>query len=377
MPGFPALHRLAAVVASVALLAGTAACTDSVEPTGGLALVVGARSNTPPPALPGAAADAREAALVAQSQLSIVVADGKPFVLDGAGVLAARDENSVVQEQDRDRNRQLIDEMLARAGAKTAETDLLTALDLAARALDPATGTRTLVVVDSGLSTAGALDFDADPALLDADPTTLAAGLEDAGALPDLRGIDVVLAGLGDVVAPQQPLPLPQRINLIAIWTAIAEAAGAAEVLVDPTPLSGRPGGTLPAVTPVDPGAGPVCGTVTLGEDDIAFVADSAEFLDRAAGLAALQPLADRVRAGSFTAALTGTTADVGDKAGQVELSRQRAQAVADVLAELGVPAGRMTVTGLGSDFPGYDPDDLAANRAVTVTLAGGGVACG
>jgi outer membrane protein OmpA-like peptidoglycan-associated protein len=82
------------------------------------------------------------------------------------------------------------------------------------------------------------------------------------------------------------------------------------------------------------------------------------------------------------TATLTGTTADVGDKAGQVRLSEQRAQAVAALLAGLGVPAGRLTVTGRGSDFPGYVVDHdgsgnllpaaAALNRKVMIELAGG-----
>jgi outer membrane protein OmpA-like peptidoglycan-associated protein len=66
-----------------------------------------------------------------------------------------------------------------------------------------------------------------------------------------------------------------------------------------------------------------------------------------------------------------------------VELSRLRAQAVKDVLVELGAPAERMTVVGLGSDFPGYTqdhdasgqviPEAAEANRKVFVELAGGG----
>ncbi|MGY2001731.1 OmpA family protein [Blastococcus sp. SYSU DS1024] len=381
MLGTTVLRCTAAVVATVALLAGTAACTSGdPEPSGGLAIVVGARSNSAGPVLGGAAADAREAALASQAHLSIVVADGAPFHLDGSGALLARDDNAVVQGQDRDRNRALIDQMLAEAQAQTPETDLLAALDLAARALGTGAGRRTLVVVDSGLSTTGALDFAAQPDLLDADAGTLAAQLGDAGALPDLGGIDVVFSGLGDVAAPQQALPRSQRENLVALWTAIAEAAGSADVGIDETPLSGQPAGNLPAVTPVVPGSGPVCAveTVVLDEGDVAFVADTAAFRDEAAAVATLRPIAERTLAAGLSAALAGTTADVGDAAGQVDLSRRRAQAVADALAALGVPADRLTVIGLGSDFAGYDPDDLAANRAVRIELTGAAeVACG
>ncbi|TQN42127.1 outer membrane protein OmpA-like peptidoglycan-associated protein [Blastococcus colisei] len=368
-----ALRRIAAGVVSIALLVGTAACSDGAEPTGGLSIVVGARNNMPAPALSGAASEAIESALVSQSHLSVVVADGAPFQLDGAGALVARDENSIVQKQDRDQNRELIERALGEAQAKTEETDLLAALLLAARSLSSVDGEVTIVIVDSGLSTTGALNFAAQPELLDADPETLAAALAEAGELPDLSGVDVVFSGLGDVVAPQEPLPAAQRANLIAIWTAIVKTAAAPNVRVEEAPLSETPARGLPRVTPVVPGEGSRCvvETVVLDEGDIAFVADTAEFQDGDAALATLQPIAQRMTSQVLSATLTGTTADKGDDEGQRALSRQRAQGVADVLVELGVPVGRMTVTGVGSDFPDYDPTDLPANRAVRIQLAG------
>ena len=187
MHGTTVLRRLAVTACSVALVAGLAGCSGSPEPTGGLAIVVGARSNMPPPSLTGKAVDAREEALVSQAYLSVVVADGEPFQMDGAGVLVARDENDVVQKQDRERNRQAIDAMLAEARAKTPETDLLSALDLAARGISSAPGDHTIVVLDSGLSTVEPLDF-RTPGLLDADPVELADSLKAAGELPDLAG---------------------------------------------------------------------------------------------------------------------------------------------------------------------------------------------
>ena len=75
---------------------------------------------------------------------------------------------------------------------------------------------------------------------------------------------------------------------------------------------------------------------------------------------------------------LTGTTADVGDADGQRALSLERAEAVAKVLRESAVAAEKLTVVGMGSDFPGYDAGNLAVNRKVTVTLSATapGVSC-
>jgi outer membrane protein OmpA-like peptidoglycan-associated protein len=380
--GTTVLRRLAGTACSVALAAGLAGCSDSAEPTGGLAIVVGARSNMPPPGLTGQAVEAREDALVSQAYLSVVVADGAPFQMDGAGVLAARDENDVVKEQDRDRNRQGIDAMLAEARAETPETDLLAALDLAARGISSAPGGHTLVVLDSGLSTVDPLDF-RTPGLIDADPLELANSLKVAGELPDLTGVEVVFQGLGDTAAPQEELRRPQRQSLIHIWVAIAKTAGAKSVEVEESPLSGQPDADLPLVTEVSFGDGLACegNTVSLTGGDVAFEPNSANFKDRAAASAVVEPIAKQLMSGGMSARLAGTTADVGDKAGQVQLSEQRAQAVLDLLVRLGVPAERLTAVGLGSDFPGYVfdhdpegnliPDAAAVNRKVIVTLDG------
>ena len=389
MHGTTVLRRLAVTTCLVALAAGLAGCSDGPEPTGGLAIVVGAHGNMPPPSLTGKAVEAREEALVSQAYLSVVVADGEPFQMDGAGALIARAENGVVQKQDRERNRQAIDAMLAEARAKTPETDLLSALDLAARGISSASGDHTIVVLDSGLSTVGPLDF-TQPGLLDADPAELATSRKNAGELPDLTGTHVVFQGLGDTVSPQDKPRIPQRKSLIAIWTAIAEAAGAESVVVEESPLSGEPAPELPPVTPIPFEDGLPCDgtTVTLTGGDVAFQADSDEFKDGAAALATLQPIAQQMVSGNRSASLTGTTADVDDKDGQVRLSEQRAQAVLDLLVDLGVPADRMTAAGLGSDFAGYVkdhdaagnlvPEKAALNRKVDIELAGeaGAVAC-
>jgi outer membrane protein OmpA-like peptidoglycan-associated protein len=381
--GTTALRRLAAVACSVALAAGLAGCSDSAEPTGGLAFVVGARSNMPPPSLTGKAVEAREDALVSLAYLSVVVADGAPFQMDGAGVLVARDENAVVQKQDRDRNRQGIDEMLGKARAKTPETDLLAALDLAARSIESSPGDHTLVVVDSGLSSSGTINFLLEPELLDADPTGLATKLRETGALPDLSHTNVVFQGLGDTSMPQQSLGLSQRAKLIGLWVAVAEASGALDVFVEPSSLSGEPSAGLPWVTPVGVSGGVVCtvDTVELDEGDVAFRPESAEFADRDSAIATLKPIAEQMVRDNLSATLTGTTARVGDDAGQEHLSEQRAGAVLGLLVGVGVPAERMAAVGLGSKFPGYIEDHdagggliaeaAAANRKVFIELVG------
>jgi outer membrane protein OmpA-like peptidoglycan-associated protein len=378
------LRRLTVGAGSLALVAGLAGCSGSgsSEPSGGLAIVVGAHSNMPAPSLDGAAQDALETAVRSQSYLAMVVVDGAPFALDAAGPLLASDANDVAKKADWAKNRRLVAGALDAAAAKAEEADLLTALDEAARSISSAGGAHTIVVVDSGLSTVGPLDF-RRTGLLDADPAELAAGLQAAHELPDLAGADVVFEGLGDTAAPQPPVGRAQRTNLVAIWTAVAKAAGAGSVTVEESPLGGPATPGLPAVSVVPVSSGVQCtaSTVTLTGGDVAFQPDSATFVDPAAASQTLKPVAQQMVDAGFTATVSGMTADVGDLAGRRTLSRQRAQAVADVLVALGVPADRMTVAGLGSEFPGYVQDHdvdgnlvadkAAANRKVVIELAG------
>jgi outer membrane protein OmpA-like peptidoglycan-associated protein len=359
-----------------------AGCGDKPEPTDALAVVVGAHSNMPGPTLAGKALTVRERALVSQAYVAIVVADGLPFISGHPGYLVTRNSNSEIQRRDRERNRRLMDAQLSDAKAQTPETDLLGALDVAARAISSAPGHHTIVAVDSGLSTVAPLDF-RTPGLFDSDPAELATSLKTARQLPDLSGVDVVFQGLGDTAVPQAEIGRPQRTSLIGIWTAIAKAAGASDVKVEASPLTAKPQPGLPPVSPVvfDNGMSCAGSVVTLTGGDVAFIPDSADFKDRAAAAAVLGSIARQLTGGRATATLTGTTAAVGDKAGQVALSQQRAQAVAALLVSLGVPGDRLTEVGLGSTFPGFVPDHdasgnlipaaAARNRKVTIELSG------
>ena len=147
------------VVVSVAAAAGLAACgggaSASVDPSGALAVVVGAHSNMPPRVLSGRSGSALDTAVVQRSQFSLIVADGAPFQ-EGATV-------ALTQES----GRQSVDEAVEGARARSPESDLLGAIRLAAQELGRHSGLRTLVVVDSGLSTTGLVSF-TTPGLLDA-----------------------------------------------------------------------------------------------------------------------------------------------------------------------------------------------------------------
>jgi hypothetical protein len=89
----------------------------------------------------------------------------------------------------------------------------------------------TLLVLSSGLSTAGG--FDLRQVGWGADPHAVAAWLNRRGLLPRLAGWHVVFSGLADTAGPQPALPLPQRTILTRYWLAICQVAGAASCAVD------------------------------------------------------------------------------------------------------------------------------------------------
>lgn len=379
-------RRLALVVlfATAAPVSGCAA-PAAAEPTGGLAVIVGAHANMPPAAMSGIAGQVVTNAVATRSAVSLVVADGAPFVAED-GRLAGLDRH----DSGSNARREVVEDAISRAVALTPETDLLAALRLAAEQVADAPGRHTILVVDSGLSTSGALSFRQD-GMLAADAADVVASLEAADALPDLSGVHVVFHGLGDTAAPQPALGAVVREQLTELWTAVALRAGALDVNVERTALAGDAPPGLPPVSVVGSGGGVSCteNSVVLTGGDVAFVADSAVFQDAVNASETLQPIADSIKAAAVTARLTGTTANVGDAEGQRRLSEQRAQAVGSLLIGLGVPPERLTVVGLGSEFPGYVPDRdsagnllpgaAAQNRKVTIELSGAGasVICG
>ena len=246
-------------------------------------------------------------------------------------------------------------EALARKGAAAGRVDLLASMAAASRITS---GPATLILVSSGLTTAGG--FDLRQVGWDADPATVAAELENRGLLPDLRGWTIVFSGLGDTAGRQPSLPLPQRATLTAYWIAICHATGAVRCVIDDTPRPDLPSrSTAPVpIVPV-PQVSSVQGphhsnrTIVPAEDLFAFgSAKLGPGTDRI-----LAPLAAQARAWHLHVSITGQASpDGGSDAYNASLSGYRALAVRARLVALGVPARQIThVTGIGT--AGEPPD--------------------
>jgi outer membrane protein OmpA-like peptidoglycan-associated protein len=216
------------------------------------------------------------------------------------------------------------------------------------------------------------------------DGEELAQSLANQGQLPDLRGMTVLFLGLGETVAPQAKLSPAQREHLSGIWKAIAAKANATCVDSVVQLRETIPTGSLPPVPTVAlPTSVNQLGTsafeVQFG-DALTFAPDSATFRDRDQAVKALQPIADQAAAQpTKQIRVVGTSSASGAMAAQLELSKRRAQAVADVLVSLGVTPARIDVEGVGSNFSGYVsdigsqgeliPGAAAKNRKVLITI--------
>lgn len=221
-----------------------------------------------------------------------------------------------------------------------------------AQALRAAPGPGTLLILSSGLSTAGG--FDLRKVGWGADPQLIAAQLKRSGLLPDLAGWRVIFSGLGDTAGRQPALPLPQRTELAAYWRAICIAAGAASCALeettrpDPPSRSTTPVPIVP-VPRVQSVRGPHGRTRTIVPADEFFAFNRARLIPGADIV--LGPLAAKARAQRTNVSITGySSPDGGTNAYNEALSRRRAAAVAARLRLLGIPARQIVkITGEGT----------------------------
>ncbi len=365
-----------------------------------LAVIIGAHANAPRANTSVMYDEVLEACTQSGSTISIIVNDGAPY----ASVVTVPETKSGLSDEKyqaiaKERTEQIL-ELADGMLAKTAETDLLSAVSLAGRQLEAEDGGRKeLIIIDSGLTTTPPLDF-SESLLEGIAAENVAELLDGQRALPDLQGIDSVrFFNIGDVASPQSRLTEANRKMLMEVWDKILTRAGAKEIKFQTDlPLSTSYGeGQVPGVSTVavmERASALALEEVDLKEVDalsfdeetIAFCPDTDEFVDREAAKAALEGAAAYMEQHpAFYAALVGTTAKAGDLESCIGLSEKRAEAVKRLLTEMGVDAARLKAVGTGYDNPFYKEDwkdgkldetAAAQNRAV-VLIDGSGETAG
>lgn len=331
------------------------------------------------------AQNAAEDAVATGGYVDVIAVDGAPTTAIGAGAVLGSDSPSTAQrEMENDAQVAQVVAAIGSSQAKSPEADTLGAIAYAARSLTAAPdGTRTVIVADSGLSTAGVLDF-TNAGTLTADADEIAAYYAERNLLPDLSSIDqIVWYGIGDVAGDQATLDNATRSNLRSIWTAVLNAAGCANVRFDETPTAAGDGtqeaGELPAVSAVSvPAYEPFHAPTTAGETQVdlpqwvlAFQPDSAAFADEAQARDVLASYADALAASpALTVRIEGHTASYPwDPAYALDLSRQRANTVREALINLGASPDQITADGQGDAGAGH-VNDLDENGQQVPELA-------
>ena len=383
-------------------LAAAAGCSLANENDSGpvhLAVIIGAHANAPRVNTSVMYDAVLEACARSGSTISLIVNDGAPY----ASVVTVPETKSGLSTQKyraiaEERAGQIMS-MADQMFAKTAESDLLSAVTLAGRQLDAEEGGRKeLIIIDSGLSTAEPLDF-SESLLENVTAEQVVCLLEEQSAIPDLQKVDSVrFFNIGDVAEPQSRITEANRKTLIEVWDGILRQAGAADVeFKTDLPLSTvYAEGEVPEVSTVavlERASALVLteidfsklDAVSFDEETSAFLPDSDELADREAAKAALEGVARYMAEHpGFRAMLVGTTAKFGDLESCISLSEKRAQAVKGLLAENGVDEDRLEAAGMGYENPFYKNDQkdgaldetaAAQNRAVILIDASGDAA--
>lgn len=220
-------------------------CTVSAGP---MAFLIGNRSNSPAVGADpqGVLAEGTQLAVENDSNMMLADTGGMPQVL----TISSDDPSSTTPTETLSPGRRVanLHRAILHTQASAPEADPLEALNLAVDHIQAHGGSGTIVMVDSGLQTTGALDY-TQPGLLSVPATTLAERLARSGKLPDLTGVTMVFVGLGTTARPQPKLNAASKDALKRHWLALARTAGAHCVTDAAAPEPGAAQAGLPGVS--------------------------------------------------------------------------------------------------------------------------------
>ena len=324
---------------------------------------------------------------------SVVTIDGNPTVTAEYTITAP--EKNLSKNNDikiAKRQSEVIIQSVEAAKALYEEIDVLKAIEIGARALHTSTSTsKVMLVMSSGLSTKGYLDFTKN--ILRMNTQDIIKYLIEKEAIPDLSDIDIIWIGLGDVCHPQPELTPSNKNKLKNIWKEILTLGNVKSLTFDDTlPTMVEPDEGLPYVSPIqissdfedvideDVTNELLEHPIVINETKIQFKPNSSEYVDLDKVKESLIPLIKLLNSQNVTINLFGTTATVGKNEECIDLSYQRAQTVKATLIELGYDAEKIKeVQGLGyiNDYHIPDLDEAGClneqiaklNRAVIITV--------
>ena len=281
--------------------------------------------------------------------VTLIVSDGQPFVAEKFQINES--EKNLSNKKKAQIASQQADQILVTAQELTAvapEEDLLSSLQLADRSLSGVDGKKQIIVIDSGLSTAGKVNFFNSKLLEEIGmEKQLYKFLDEEKELPGLDGVDVLWMGLGDTAGQQEACPAAVRDTLKKVWETVL--TGAKSVTFSSAVPGNEPERDLPSVSVVEYPEDKVFEPVVFDNKTLMFQADSTELADISAAKAVLLPMVNELKDNRIQIAIFGTTATVGSNNSCIAFSEARAQTVKDILVDMGLPEDQIAyVKGLG-----------------------------
>lgn len=367
--------KLSAVLLVIVMSLALCSCSNTAEDIPlALSIVVGAHSNAGSIPLNSEAVTSQLYQVArTQGDITIVRADGAPAVVFQTSIpelpadgLSENKQKAIAGEYVGQ-----LQVILDQLSAEVPEVDTLEAIRMGASALSKEGSNKVLLVLDSGLSSTGYLDF--TKGLLEAEPEAIVTALDEAEALPKLDGISVLWALCGQTAAPQPCLSEREKQSLQSTWEAILTAGGASSVQF----LSDFAGGAytgLPPVTLVETEARALQVEISMtvfSDAQVQFRGNSDQFVDIEAAAQSLSEAATELLTHPGRQAyLVGTTASGDDDSYCINLSRRRAEATKALLIERWlVPEEQLICIGMGDQDP-WHIDDRDSNGRLIESLA-------
>lgn len=361
---------------SSALLLGIAfyAMTPYVAPPSSeMAIVLGNTQNSPAPSVSDDVSTAirgtmlmhkgDEADSMAES-IKVISAIKHPEVIDlGVSGLKLKKigNNSSNAKRDADSNIVAIEAKLNGLGPTDSGANYLEAIFEAADNVEKGS---KIVVIGSGLSDSGDLNFSKTNILTNEDArSALIKSIKDKYGSDYLEDYEIEFYGLGDTTAPQEALSNIQKGIIRDIYETVIRKLGG-KVKINTKTQTGASIKSDYVVGTTDTGCGDI--DLIFDDDDLKFVGDQATFVDKQAAVESLSTIKDlwgKQRDTIESIRIDGYTAHYP---GADSLSQERADAVKQALADLGVSADKMTASGQG--FGPYELD--AQNRTVKVNIS-------
>lgn len=346
-----------------------------------LAIVAANTANSPMPVLTATSASLVSNFLGQGRQPTVWSATGTPEAIP-VGLQAVTAQNTASKNNLRIRNNLARIENAMASPPSAAGMSMFEGIGLAADAVrSGGAESPWVIVIGSGLDDVGSMATTSG--LLTEDPALTADAVAADNPGLDLTGVTVLMQSLGYTAPPQAAPTTAQRDAIRSAWETTLTRLGAS-VIVDSFPAAPCSVTTdLPVATTEFPA--PV---VTCVADEVRFEFPAAILFD--GDSSTLRDGADdELRSPvdllwdnpGVRADVVGHTASSSRYTAEElqELSRSRAQAVADVLTAAGIDAARLTVTGVGDTAPlaedigpdGRQNEFAAAERRVGLVLTG------